>query len=228
MRAVQSSARRVVLAAALPVGLVLSAALVWQATSAAFTATTDNPGNSWQSGTVVLSDSDGGTIGSALFDSDRDGVLAPLQSGERCIRVDYTGSLPADIRFYVTTPAGGADALDTYLVMSVEEGLPVPDGAEVAPDCSTGFAPKTSPTFVYNTAPADDPLAVGATLDVLRTHSGYLTGGIPVGRPDGSPVGTPTQPGTHLTFRITYMLEDDNDAQAKRSDARFVWEARNA
>jgi hypothetical protein len=223
MQALQSSALRVTLAAALPVGLVLSAAVVWQSTSAAFTASTDNPGNSWQSGTVALSDSDGNTIGSALFDSDRDGVLAPLQSDVRCIRVDYTGSLPADIRFYVTTPDDGSDTLDPYLVMSVEEGLSVPEDTEVAPDCSTGFTAKTTPTSVFPIAPADDP-----TLQGLRTHSGYQSGGIPVGGPDGSPVGTPTQPGTHLTFKITYMLEDDNDAQGKRSDARFVWEARNA
>jgi hypothetical protein len=110
----------------------------------------------------------------------------------------------------------------------VEEGLSVPDDTEVSPDCRTGFTSKTTPTFVYNAAPADDPLAADATLEGLRTHSGYQSGGIPVGRPDGSPIGTPTQPGTHLTFKITYMLGEDNDAQGKRSDARFVWEARNA
>src|SRR4051812_49979753 len=46
----QSNALRTVLAAAVPVGLVLSAAVVWQSTSAAFTATASSGGNEWQGG----------------------------------------------------------------------------------------------------------------------------------------------------------------------------------
>ena len=51
-------ARRTVLSVAGPVGLVASLALTWGSTHAAFSATPGNGGNSWQTGSVVLTDSD--------------------------------------------------------------------------------------------------------------------------------------------------------------------------
>ena len=51
-------ARRTVLAVAVPVGLVTSLAPTWRSTHAAFPATTGNVGNSEQTGSVVLADSD--------------------------------------------------------------------------------------------------------------------------------------------------------------------------
>jgi hypothetical protein len=44
------------IAAAVVVGLMGSGALVWQASSAAFTASTENDSNTWSSGKVVLTD----------------------------------------------------------------------------------------------------------------------------------------------------------------------------
>ena len=89
MRRMRSRALRTVLAAAVPVGLVLSAAVVWQSTSAAFTASTDNAGNSWKAGTVALS-----TSSSAIFSTGLDGMLTPGASRSRCLHVDYAGDLP--------------------------------------------------------------------------------------------------------------------------------------
>lgn len=205
------------LLAAVPVGLLLAGALVWQSTSAAFTATTDNTGNTWQAGTVVLTDSDGGT---ALFDSTADGALRPGSTRSRCIRVDYTGDLTADIRLYVTTPMSGAATLDPYLVMSVERGLNVTAATTVAPDCSAGFTTTTTPTFLYNTALASAGSADQTkTLSALKTAAPDYAGGLQVG--------SPVAAGTSLTFRITYSVRDDNNAQNKRSTASFTWEARN-
>lgn len=212
----RSATPRVLLAAAVPVGLLISSALVWQSTSAAFTATTDNSGNEWRTGSVAISDSDGG---SALFDSASNGTLTPGSTRSRCIRVDYTGSLAADVRMYVTTPTSGATTLDPYLVMSVEQGQNVPAGTTVAPDC-TGF-PATSPsTFRFNTAQANSGSADQAkTLAALKTANPDFARGLPVG--------TSVPTGTSLTFRITYSVLDDNDAQNSRSTATFTWEARN-
>jgi hypothetical protein len=217
VRAQQGTARRTVLAAAVPIGLVLSAAVVWQSTSAAFTATTDNPDNSWQAGSVVLGDSDGGA---ALFDTTNDSALKPGSTGSRCIRVDYTGNLPADIRLYVTTPAAGATTLDPYLVMSVEQGQNVATGTTVAADCTSGFTPTATPTFLYNTKPASDATADQTrTMSALKsTRADYL---------NGFPVGTAVPTDTHLTFRITYSVKDDNLAQNTQSKATFTWEAHN-
>jgi hypothetical protein len=214
----RSSALRSLLAAAVPVGLLISAAVVWQSTAAAFTATTDNAGNTWQAGSVVLGDSDGG---SALFDSTADGALQPGSTRSRCIRVDYTGSLPADVRLYVTTPAAGATTLDPYLVLSVEEGQTVPAGTPVAADCSTGFTATPTPTFLYNSTSSDGPTAdQTSTMSALKSgHADYAT---------GLGAGNAVPQNTSLTFRISYTVKDDNLAQNTQSKATFTWEARNS
>lgn len=213
-RAVRS--RRAVLPVAVPVGLLMSLAVTWSTTHAAFSASTDNVGNSWQTGSVVLTDSDSG---SALFTSAGDGALTPGSTRARCIRIDYTGDLAADIRMYAGTPSGGATGLDPYLVMSVERGTDVSSTTTVAADC-TGFTPTTTPTFLYNAAQAD-----AATADPARTlahlkaaHPDYAGGVV---------VSAATAPDTHLTLRISYAVKDDNGAQDTRSSATFTWEARN-
>ena len=207
------------LSAAVPIGLLLAATVVWQSTSAAFTASTDNAGNTWQAGSVAIADSDSGT---ALFNSTNDGGLSPGSTRSRCIRVDYTGDLPADIRLYVTTP--GLATLDPYLVMSVERGANVSATAPFDAGCSTGFTATATPTFLFNTAQANTPSADKTkTLSALKTAAPDYARGLPV----ATPLGTTVAPGTSLTFRITYSVLDDNDAQTKRSTASFTWEARS-
>jgi hypothetical protein len=212
-----SAPLRSLLGVAVPVGLLLSTLIVWQSTAAAFTASTDNSGNTWQAGSVVLADSDGG---SALFDTTADGALRPRSFRARCLRVDYTGNLPADLRLSVSTPAGGAATLDPYLVMSVERGQDVPPATTVAPDCSTGFTAAATPTFLWNTASANAPSADQTkTLAALKSASPDYASGLPVG--------SAVAGGTSLTFRVVYWVLDDNAAQNTQSTATFTWEARN-
>jgi hypothetical protein len=216
VRTQQSTALRTAVAAAVPVGLVLSAAVVWQSTSAAFTATTENPGNSWQAGSVVLDDS---ARDVALFDPTNDGAIKPEVPRSRCLRVDYTGSLPADIRLSVTTPAGAVTTtLDPYLVMSVEQGRNVTATTPVDVGCSD-FPSAATPTFVYNTTSAGDASAVQSkTMSDLKTHATYAT---------GLPVGTAVPKDTSLTFRITYQVKNENPAQGTSTKATFTWEAQS-
>jgi hypothetical protein len=213
----RSAASRTLLVAAVPVGLVLSAALVWQSTAAAFTATTDNVGNAWQTGTVVLTNSGGA---SALFDLTRDNALQPGSARSRCIRVDYTGSLPADVKLYVTTPSAGGTGLDGYLLMSVERGQDVASTTTVAPDCSSGFTSAGSPTFVWNTATASNVAGDQTrTMAALKTAAHDWTSGLLVG--------SSVPQNTSLTFRVSYSVADNNGAQNTQSTATFTWEARN-
>lgn len=214
---IRSAASRTLLVAAVPVGLVLSAAVVWQSTAAAFSAVTDNTGNTWQTGSVVLGDNDGGA---ALFDSSRDSGLQPGSTRSRCIRVDYTGSLPANIKLYVTTPNAGATSLDGYLVMSVERGQNVASGATVAPDCSAGFAAQSTPVFVWNTKAASDP-----TADQSKTLAGLKSAAHDYA--SGLLAGSAIPQNTSLTYRITYAVADNNAAQNTQSTATFTWEAQN-
>ncbi len=210
-------ARRTVLSVAVPAGLVMSLAVTWGSTHAAFTASTDNVGNSWQTGSVVLADSDSEA---ALFSTTTDSALKPGSTRSRCIRLDYTGSLPADIHMYAGTPNAGATTLDPYLVMSVERGTDVTAATTVAADCTTGFTRTSTPTFLYNTQQADGSSAdPSRTLAHLKaTHRDHGSGLV---------VSTGTVQNTYLTLRITYAVKNDNGAQNTQSSATFTWEARN-
>jgi hypothetical protein len=101
------------IAAAVIVGLMGSGALVWQASSAAFTATTENDGNSWNSGKVVLSDNDAGV---ALFTATD---LVPLDTDTNCIEVEYDGNVASTVKLYATDPDG---TLGEFLDFDVELG----------------------------------------------------------------------------------------------------------
>lgn len=105
---------RWLVAAAVPVGIVASGLLVWQSSYAAFTATTQNPNNTFASGTVVLSDNDAGI---KLFNVSG---LVPGSTGFNCIDVTYTGSSAANVKFYATV-VGTDDQLAPYLNFTVAE-----------------------------------------------------------------------------------------------------------
>jgi hypothetical protein len=224
VRRMQSNALRTVLAAAVPVGLVLSAAVVWQSTSAAFTATASSGGNEWQAGTVAFSNTPVSTLFSAGTPSapGPDGLLKPLVPRFRCIQLDYVGNLDADIRLFVTSPDASATSLDQYLEMKVEQGANVASAGPVDPNCSD--FPSTA-TVIFPTA--SDGVGATGTLEQLKAKRSDWTSGIPVGIPVGIPAHNSVAPNTHLTFRITYLVKDDNGAQGKKSTATFTWEAHN-
>jgi len=78
------------------VGLLLSAGFVWQSSHAAFTDTTTNPGNTFTSGSVTVTDNKGGV---KVFNLSG---LKPGDSGDQCIQVTYQGTLSSStVNFYV-------------------------------------------------------------------------------------------------------------------------------
>jgi len=95
--------------------VLLTGVFIVTASIAAFSDTTDNSGNTWSSGTVVLDDDDGGS-GVMFIVSN----MAPLATVTECILVTYSGSLlPADVNLYGVS---GGTGLDAYLDLTVEEG----------------------------------------------------------------------------------------------------------
>lgn len=94
--------------------LLLVGGIAVQSTSAAFSASTGNTGNSWSSGDVALSDDDAGT---AMFSVSN---MAPTQVSTRCIAVSYSGSLNANVRLYGAI--SGGTGLEDYLDLTVERG----------------------------------------------------------------------------------------------------------
>ena len=112
--------------------VLLTTALILTASFAAFSDTTDNSGNTWSAGTVVLTDDDSGSAMFIVSD------MAPLATVTECIVVTYSGSLvPATVNLYGVA-AGG---LDAYLDLTIEEG-----SGGVFDNCS-GFSPIGGPIF---------------------------------------------------------------------------------
>ncbi|WP_336920895.1 hypothetical protein [Aquipuribacter sp. SD81] len=185
------------LAVALVVGIVLSGALVWQSSYAAFTATTRNENNAWSAGSVQLTTSSPST---ALFN---EVGLVPGSTGQRCITVTYTG-VPADVRLYAQ--AAGATDLSPYLELTVDRGT----GGDAS---CTGFTPSSA---LYGpAAPSYDPALTLATFSA--THTGYANG----------LTGWTTTGDAQTTYRVRYRLKDDNTAQGKTTAVSLVWEAQN-
>ncbi|MFN0284913.1 MAG: hypothetical protein ACKVZ6_23410 [Kineosporiaceae bacterium] len=113
---------------ALPLALVASSALVYQASNAAFTASTSNGSNTWSSGTVLLADDDSSSV---MFQATN---IKPGSTGIKCINVTYSGTLAGQVRLYVTSPSG---TLGQYLDLAIEEGTGAAGGASLS--CS-GFS----------------------------------------------------------------------------------------
>lgn len=111
--------------AACLLGALLVAAL--GGSLAAFSATTANPGNSLDAGTVILTDDD---VGAAMVTAPG---LKPGTSGSRCLVLSYGGSLAATIRLYASAVSG---SLAPYLRMELEAGTGGTNGS------CTGFAPQ--------------------------------------------------------------------------------------
>jgi len=113
-----------------PVAAFLLVGLLAMGSSrAAFFDTTQNTGNSFASGDVLISDDDSGSAMFSLSD------MAPGDSATKCINVQYDGSItPADIESYVSAGDLAGTGLGDYLNLTVELGT----GGTFA-DCA-GFA----------------------------------------------------------------------------------------
>ncbi len=203
MRAPSTAARKQLTRAALPLGIFLSALLVYQSSHAAFTATTTNPGNAWSTGSVVLSDSQGGSssgnTGTAMFSVTG---LKPGVTQTRCIDVTYSGSLAATVRLYassVTSTANGS--VGPYLNFKVEE--------------------RQGTCAALGTIDATfDAVLAGAAGSFATAHTGHGNGfGV------FAPTGASSQARAYV---FTTSVKDDDAAQNKDITVTLAWEAQNS
>jgi hypothetical protein len=187
--------------------LLVSAGLVWQSSKAAFTATTDNPGNSWEAGTVTL-DSDPGT---AVFTTAS--KIKPDDPQSQCIDVTYQGNLAtAGVQLYASGKAesdGGSDGavLDTQLMMEIHIG-----------DSDDTCATQGAATWTE--------LTTAGTGDSIDTLAGYTGWG------DSLVTGwSPNTAGQSRAFLFTHELPTSGSvdlAQGDTATLTFVWETRNS
>ena len=174
-------------------------------TWSAFSATTDNAGNTFSAGTVTLADNDAGTAMLSLSNA------KPGNTDTGCITVTYTGSLPSTVRLYGTTTGTG---LDQYLDLKITRGS---FSSPPAFDSCTGF-----------TADATNYIGAGAGVIYNGTLQGYADN-YTAGLVDPT-AGTPeswTNPESHV-YQIQVTLQNNDLAQGKNASQTFTWEARNS
>ncbi|HEX6459364.1 MAG TPA: hypothetical protein VF032_10655 [Thermoleophilaceae bacterium] len=183
----------------------LAAVAVAAATWSSFSSTTANPSNSFSAGTVAISDNDAGATISASG-------MSPGASKSGCIKVTYTGSLPALVRLYGSTSGG----LDSYLNLTITRGT------------------QTSPSFPSCTGfTADSTNYVGAGAGVV--YSGTLSGFSSTYTSFASGLAdTPGAPQTWnangaQVYKLTIGLPSGapSAAQGLSTSATFDWEAQN-
>ncbi len=202
MRSPSSRTRRIVSLSAAPVAVLLAGAMVWQGSSAAFTAETRNIGNSWETGSMAISDDDNGA---AMFQIVN---VVPGQTGEKCIAVSATSSVPSTVQLYSADLA--ADGLEPYVMVTIEQGT----GGSFAGGCA-GFTSETVPN-----------LEDAQTLGSLGTdHTSWATAILPFTMPAGSTTKTYK---FSWEFDVSTLTQTEIDAlQGRAASINFEWELQN-
>ncbi len=196
--------RRIAVPAAITSGLLVSGLLVWHTSYAAFTATTDNNGNSFRSGSVTLTND---RPSSVMFNATG---MAPGNPITKCITVEYTGSVPATVTMAAQYPAGAPAAnteLAQYLNLEIEE---IPVGTVSTNDAACAGATAVAGSQVL---PAQPTLADKVTATSTAPGTGLNW--------------TNASTTTRKQFRFIAEVApgSNNAAQNKRADVNFVWTA---
>lgn len=190
---------RTLAALVIPVSVLLAGGLVWQSSYAAFSARTENSGNSWSTGRVALTDDDRGAAALTVEN------MVPGDTGQKCIVVTSNSTVAGEVRTYVEDALKDR-GLENHIVISMEKG----SGGSFN-DC-TGFTPETGSTPLTGTlaqlAAADTDWATGS--------NSWVT------------TGTPGESKTFRakwTFDTTGMTQAEIDAlQGARVGLDVVWE----
>jgi hypothetical protein len=189
-------------AAAPLAALLVAALLVWQGSNAAFSATTDNTGDAWATGNLVLTNNGGGTVyagtTSALFTETN---LKPGNTGFKCITVQSGGSLAGNLRLYRGAVTGTNSAALSAVLDVTLDAVAVSSSTNVQANC-TGYTGGSSGAL-YN-----------GTLDAMpTTYAGA----------SGMAVAGGTQ---RVAFRIGWTLNSGagNSIQSSSAAADLMWE----
>ncbi|MBE7324849.1 hypothetical protein IEQ44_09295 [Nocardioides sp. Y6] len=111
-----NKSRKIMAAMATPVAVVAAGAMVYQASYAAFSGQTRNSGNQWSTGSVKLTDDDGG---SSRFQVT---ALKPGDNGSACIKLTADASVPSTVKGYTINPVSSGSDLENRIKMKVEAG----------------------------------------------------------------------------------------------------------
>lgn len=189
--------------AVVPVSLMVSGALVWQSSYAAFSTTTVNPTNDFTAGSVVLGDDDSDT---AMFTAT---LLKPTNTGTKCITVTSTGTLASTVKLYSTSYTTSTDTASPFAAFGTHIDLVIDEGTGGSFSSCTGFGSSTN-------------LFTGTLASFASTKTNF-SNGVSTWAPAGS--GSPSK-----TYRIQYTLNAStpNGAQSGTTGIGFTWEAQNS
>ncbi|OAH14497.1 hypothetical protein STSP_20080 [Streptomyces jeddahensis] len=179
-----------------PIGLVLSGALVWQASHAAFSGRTTSSGTSWTAGSVNLTnDSDG----QPMFNLTN---ITPGDTGTRCIAITSQATSPTNIKLYTSTANPPANDISPYINVTVE------DGTGGSFDSCDGFTPAGATDYT-------------GTLENLTTTRTNYANGIGPWALTGNPPETKT---FRVTWTFSATAPDSTQG-GSTPNVNFTWEA---
>jgi hypothetical protein len=163
-----------------------------------------NPGNTFESSTLILVDNDTGNQVVSLPSA------SPNDSSTGCITVTYQGNDDANVRMYLSSPG----TLAPYLTLTVTRGTDPDPSSPAFPSCG-GFT-------------ADGTNYIGAGNGVVYSGavSAYPTtyaGGIVDPPSGGAEVWSANEP---HTYQYVISLNNNTAAQGQSSNVVFTWEAR--
>jgi hypothetical protein len=194
-------------------GMCVSGTLVYTASNAAFTGYTTNPGNTWTTGSVALTDDDTGVdadTGTAMFTATG---LVPGATLTKCIRVTYAGTVATaagGIKLY-TSASTDTNSLLQYITMTITEGTGTAE-FDGTPDC-TNFANSAGTPIVFN-----------STLDTFIAKTNYAAGVY-----NTTSAWAPSSSATKVyKFAYTLSAGTPNAMQGKTATVAFRWEAQSA
>jgi hypothetical protein len=180
-----------------PLAMLAVGALVFQASHAAFSATTVNPSDSWSAGQINLSDDDSNT---AMFTVTN---AKPGDTGSKCIVVSSSAAqtYTTAVKIYASSIASATNSLDTNLTLKIDEGT----GGTFA-NCA-GFSAGAT---LYNSSLS------GFTSTYTNFSNGLATSFAPTGGSLQSKV-----------FKFTWTLNSGaaNSVQGGTAGCAFTWEA---
>jgi len=198
MHAPSIRTRRIFTLSSAPVAVLVAGLMVWQGSNAAFSADTRNIGNNWETGSVAISDDDGG---SAMFQIQN---VVPMASGEHCITVTATPTMASTVKFYVGDLA--SDGLEPYVKVTVAQG--------------TGGSFASCTDFVADQTEASQSLA-----SISAAHSSWSTAILPWVTTGNPTVKTYK---ISWVFDTSSLTPTQVDAlQGKAASINFEWELQN-
>ncbi|MCX4793671.1 hypothetical protein OG497_05810 [Streptomyces sp. NBC_01242] len=97
-----------------PLGLLLSGALVWGATNADWSGTSSNSGNTWESGSLGLANDSK----VPMFRIDN---MRPGDTGSNCIRIKSNAGFPTALKLYSNSPNWPSN-FQSFINLKIEVG----------------------------------------------------------------------------------------------------------